>query len=124
MKPPKRGAIIKLSFNPQLGHEGIAKGDTRYASNLEQSGYRPALVLSNSRYNAATGWMVACPITAQVKGYPLEVLLPTTLQTQGVVLVNRIKALDWQARGYNLIEEAPPEVLEEVLEKVIALLEE
>jgi mRNA interferase MazF len=110
VKPPKRGAIIELSFNPQQGHE--------------QAGYRPALVLSNSAYNAATGLMVACPITSQVKGYPLEVVLPDGLRTQGAVLVNQLKALDWQARGYHLIEEAPAEVLEEVLEKIIALLEE
>jgi len=106
MQPPKRGAIVKLNF--QQG----------------QSGYRPALVLSNSRYTAATGLMVACPITSQIKGYPLEVILPEGLQTQGAVLVNQIKALDWQAQGYNLIEQAPPEVIEEVLEKIIALLDE
>ena len=110
MKTPKRGAIVKLNFNPQQGHE--------------QAGYRPALVVSNSRYNAATGLMVACPITSQVKGYGLEVLLPSHLQTQGAVLVNQIKALDWQARGYNLIEQAPPETLEEVLEKILALLDD
>lgn len=110
MKPPKRGSIVKLKFDPQLGHE--------------QAGYRPALVVSNSRYNAATGLMVACPITSQVKGYALEVLLPPELQTQGAVLVNQIKALDWQARGFNVIEEVSSDVMEEVLEKTIGLLEE
>lgn len=110
MKAPKRGAIIKLNFNPQQGHE--------------QADFRPALVLSNSRYNASTGMMVACPITSKVKGYGLEVMLPDHLHTAGVVLVNQIKALDWQTRGYTLVEQAPAEVVEEVLEKIIALLEE
>ncbi len=110
MKPPKRGSIVKLKFDPQVGHE--------------QAGYRPALVISNSRYNAATGLMVACPITNQAKGYPLEVLLPLELQTQGVVLTNQIKAMDWQARGFNMVEEVPSELMDEVLEKIIGLLEE
>lgn len=110
MKPPKRGSIVKLNFNPQQGHE--------------QMGYRPALVVSNSRYNAATGLMVACPITSKAKGYGLEVALPDGLETVGVVLVNQVKALDWQARGFNVVEQAPPEVMEEVLEKLIALLDD
>jgi mRNA interferase MazF len=110
MKAPQHGAIIKLNFNPQQGHE--------------QAGFRSALVVSNSRYNASTGMMVACPISSKVKGYGFEVLLPDHLQTSGVVLVNQIKALDWQSRGYTLVEQAPAEIVEEVLEKIIALLEE
>jgi mRNA interferase MazF len=36
----------------------------------EQSGRRPALVLSPSSYNNKVGLAILCPITSQVKGYP------------------------------------------------------
>lgn len=109
MNSPKRGAIIWVNFDPRRGHE--------------QAGYRPALVLSNTRYNLATGMLVACPITSQVKGYPLEVPLPEGIQTTGVVLANQVKALDWRTRHVRIVEPAPHELVEEVLDVLITLLE-
>ena len=53
---PERGHIVWLDFTPQIGHE--------------QSGRRPALVLSPSSYNHKTGLMICCPLTTRVKGYP------------------------------------------------------
>jgi mRNA interferase MazF len=60
---PARGDAIWITFNPQVGHE--------------QSGRRPALVLSPSSYNGKVGLAILCPITSQVKGYPWEVMIPT-----------------------------------------------
>ncbi len=108
MSVPERGDIVWVSFNPQIGHE--------------QSGRRPALVLSNTRYNAVTGMLIACPITSQVKGYPLEVPLPDGLKTSGVVLANQVKALDWQARGVTVIEQAPDELVNDVVDILETLL--
>ena len=105
---PKRGDIVWVNFNPTQGHE--------------QTGRRPALVLSNTRYNTATGMMIACPITGHVKGYPLEVPLPDGLKTKGVVLANQVKALDWQTRGFTPIESATDDLLENVLAVLEALL--
>ena len=59
---PERGDLVWLQFNPQAGHE--------------QSGLRPALVVSSTTYNEKTGLAIFCPITNQVKGYPFEVKLP------------------------------------------------
>ena len=39
----------------------------------EQSGKRPALVLSPQDYNRRTSLLIACPVTSKVKGYPFEV---------------------------------------------------
>ena len=46
---PEAGDIVWLEFDTQAGHE--------------QSGHRPALVVSPASYNAKTGLMVCCPLT-------------------------------------------------------------
>ncbi len=107
---PSRGDLVWLDFDPQLGHE--------------QAGRRPALVLSGRRYNAAAGMLIACPVTRQVKGYALEVPLPDTLQTRGVVLANQVRSLDWTLRRLRIIEQAGSEVVERVLDILVALLEQ
>jgi mRNA interferase MazF len=45
----------------------------------EQSGRRPAVVLSPADYNGKVGLAIVCPITSQIKGYPFEVLIPAGL---------------------------------------------
>ena len=106
---PQRGEIVRVSFNPQRGSE--------------QAGTRPALVLSNSAYNARTGMMLCCPVTSSIKGYSTEVALPDGLQTLGVVFASQIRALDWRVRSVEVIERVPDEVLEQVLDILIALME-
>ncbi|HJU22383.1 MAG TPA: type II toxin-antitoxin system PemK/MazF family toxin, partial [Casimicrobiaceae bacterium] len=44
---PDAGDIAWFNFSPHHGHE--------------QAGYRPALVLSPSRYNDETSLMICCP---------------------------------------------------------------
>ena len=81
---PAQGEIIWIDFDPQSGHE--------------QSGRRPALVISKTTYNQRIGRAFVCPITSKVKGYPFEVPIQTK-SVKGVVLSDHFKNLDWQARG-------------------------
>ena len=81
----EQGDVVWLDHDPQAGHE--------------QAGRRPALVLSPRAYNAATGLMLCCPITSQVKGYPFEVTLIGVKGVQEVVLSDRVRSLDWETRG-------------------------
>ena len=64
-----------------------------------------------------------CPVTSRVKGYPFEVLLPASGKVSGVVLADQLKSLGWEARQAKRIEGAHPEVVAEVLAKIMALLE-
>lgn len=105
---PERGDIISLQFSPQRGRE--------------QAGRRPALVLSPRTYNAKVGLAILCPITSRTKGYPFEVTLPRGLKTQGVILADHVKSLDWYMRGSMIIERVPPSVLAESLAKLALLL--
>ncbi len=105
---PERGDAVWIHFNPQAGHE--------------QTGHRPALVLSPAAYNGRVGLAILCPITTQVKGYPFEVQIPTGLVATGVVLADQIKNLDWQARNTSFLCKVPEETVEEVVQKLSALL--
>ena len=106
---PERGDIVWLQFNPQTGHE--------------QAGHRPALVVSPRAYNARVGLALFCPVTAQVKGYPFEVILPAGLAAQGAVLSDQIKSLDWRERKAKRVCTVPAEILEETVALILALVD-
>lgn len=105
---PDRGDIVWLNFTPQAGHE--------------QAGHRPALVLSPAQYNGASGLMLCCPMTTQVKGYPFEVPVDTLGGQSGVVLADQVKSVDWKARRAQRKGRASDAVIADVLARVQALL--
>jgi mRNA interferase MazF len=113
MKPifyaPERGDVVWISLAPQAGQE--------------QTGRRAAVVLSPQAYNSRVGLAVLCPITAHVKGYPFEVLIPPGLPIEGAVLADQVETLDWRAHRAELICSLPPAVVEEALGKLRTLLE-
>jgi len=104
---PDRGDIVWLDFDPQTGHE--------------QSGHRPAFVISPIAYNQRSNLALLCPITSKIKGWKFEVLLTDT-KIKGAILADRIKSLDWQARKINFIEKASDNIVNEVIGKIEALL--
>lgn len=104
---PGRGDIWWLPLGPTVGHE--------------QSGRRPALILSPEPYNGATGLALMCPITSVAKGYPFEVELPSAGQIHGVILSDHVRSIDWRARRARFASEVPEAVVAEVLAKVWAL---
>jgi mRNA interferase MazF len=106
---PDKGDLVWLDFDPQAGHE--------------QSGRRPAFVLSPARYNAKTGLMLCCPLTTQVKGYPFEVALEGSRKVQGVILADQVKSLDWRVRRAEKKGAVSQAVLDEVVDKIKAILE-
>lgn len=105
---PDRGDIVWLTFELPAGHE--------------QSGRRPAVVLSPALYNARSGLALFAPVTSQVKGYPFEVLLPADSNVSGAVLADHLKSLDWRARKAKFIKRLPASVLEQVLRRAAVLL--
>ncbi len=105
---PERGHAVWITLNPQAGHE--------------QTGRRPAVVLSPAAYNGKVGLAIFCPITNQIKGYPFEVLIPQGLAVTGAVLADQVKSLDWRARRAELISLLPEATVAEVLQKLGTLL--
>lgn len=105
---PARGDIVWLNFFPQTGHE--------------QSGKRPALVLSHIEYNRKTGMAIFCPITSKSKGYPFEIKLKLKKIT-GVVLSDQIKNLDYKARQAEFVEKATDTILKKIIENINLLID-
>ncbi len=105
---PERGDIIQLELNPRTGSE--------------QAGYRPAIIISPLAYNRISKIVLICPITSQKKGWPFEVELPAQSQTYGVVLVDQLRAVDYIARKAVFVEQAPPELIDEILARLEPLL--
>ena len=105
---PRCGDVVWINLNPQSGHE--------------QTGRRPALVLSPESYNRKTGLAIFCPVTSQIKGYPFEVLIPASLPVAGDILSDQVKSLDWRARKAKLIYILPENAVTEVMEKLGTLI--
>lgn len=104
---PDRLDLIWLKMDPQAGRE--------------QSGRRPALVISPLEYNCKIGLAIVCPVTSRIKGYPFEVSFAGD-RIEGAVLADHIKSVDWRARGARFIERAPARLLRDVLERIAPLI--
>ncbi len=104
---PDKGDIVWVILNPRVGHE--------------QSGRRPAIVLSTRYFSERTGLAVICPITSQIKGLPFEVELQGT-KTAGAVLPIHLKSIDIAARKTSFIEAAPPAIVATVISRVQTIL--
>ena len=106
---PRAGDIHWAIFDPSLG--------------TEQAGQRPALVISDSAYNARSNRIVVCPITSRIRDWPFDLRLPDGAKTRGVVLCDQIRALDKQARLHGLVERVPDVFLADVRRVLSTLLE-
>lgn len=100
--------IVWLNFNPQTGRE--------------QSGSRPAVVISPKIYNEKSKSAIFLPITNQEKGYPFEIKIPSGLKVQGVILSDQIKSLDWNHREAQFACKLPKDILKKALNKLTVLL--
>jgi mRNA interferase MazF len=81
---PNAGDLIWTDFAPTRGRE--------------QTGRRPALVVSSRVFTVMTGLALVCPITSRVRPFPTSVVLPSGLPVSGEVLISNIRSIDTLAR--------------------------
>ncbi|HET6239287.1 MAG TPA: type II toxin-antitoxin system PemK/MazF family toxin [Acetobacteraceae bacterium] len=105
---PARGDFVRVVLDPRVGRE--------------QSGERPALVLSDRDFNALTGYIFCAPITGTQHGWPFEVPIAPGGKVAGVVLADQSKSIDYAARHVRYIAGSPSGLVETVLERVLANL--
>jgi mRNA interferase MazF len=104
---PDAGDIVMMDFDPQVGRE--------------QAKRRPAMVLTDQRYNRASGLAVVCPLTSKRKPYPFS--LPITLaEIEGAVLVDQLKSMDWETRKAKFYSKAEPALVSKVRQYLAVLL--
>lgn len=87
---PKQGDVVFLNFNPTKGHE--------------QSGFRPAVVISNNIFNENTKMVMVLPITSNTKEFPTHYKLEDTKNVQGSVLCEHIRSIDYEIRNLKFAE--------------------
>jgi mRNA interferase MazF len=105
---PDRGDFVWIDLNPRQGRD--------------QSGHRPALVISPKAYNRKTSLCVVCPATRQAKGYPFEVAVHTADGSASVILADHVRSVDWKTRRVRRIDKVSEQVLGEVVGRLEALL--
>ena len=87
---PEQGDIVFLDFNPIKRHE--------------QSGFRPAIVISTNVFNQNTKMVIVCPITSNEKEFPTHYILEDTKKVHGSVLCEHIRSIDYEIRNLKFVE--------------------
>ena len=105
---PVQGDIIKINLNPKQGHE--------------QAGYRPYICLSNKIINDIANIAVFAPISNTKRSYPLYISL-NNMKTTGVVMLDQLVTIDYNARGFDFVESVPQVMIDELLEKVVLVFQ-
>src|SRR5271155_3818230 len=105
---PEAGDLIWVDFDPRVGRE--------------QSGRRPAVVVSPAEFCRVTKFAIVCPITSRVHPFGTSVVLPMGLPVSGEILTSHVRSIDTVARPISYASAAvPAEILHEVRMKLAAL---
>ena len=96
----RSGDVVWVDFDPAFGHE--------------QSGRRPALVMSTIAYNQRASAVLVCPITSSVKSWPFRFALPTGGKISGYVLFDQIKSIDKRRVKSDVIERLERATFDEI----------
>jgi len=105
---PMQGDIIKINLDPKQGHE--------------QKGYRPYICLSHHLVSDYANIAVFAPISNTSRQYPFYVPLEKTKST-GVVLLDQLVTIDYNARQWNYIETVDNDFMNELLKKVVVIFQ-
>ena len=106
---PKQGDICYMDFAPTKGRE--------------QTGVRPAIVISRDNYNKYTNLAVLCPITTNTKKFPTHYELMNTKKVKGAVLCEHIRSVDFKALKLSFVEKVATEELEEIIDIINGIIE-
>ncbi len=98
---PSQGDLVIIHFRPQVGPE--------------QTGKRPALVVSNNQFHQRTNLMIVCPITNTDRGFPLHVPLKEEMNTKGFIMCEHVTSMDYEARGAQFKECVDQATMDKVL---------
>jgi mRNA interferase MazF len=102
------GDIIWVDFGPPMGHE--------------QSGRRPALIISPRSYNERSSLILVCPITRNVAPWAFKIEIQAPSRINGAVLVDQIRSIDRQIRFVRRVDRVGSETLHQVHGLIVSLI--
>lgn len=102
---PEAGDVVWIDFDPRVERD--------------QSGRRPALVVSPAAFWEASGFVIVCPVTSQVRTLGTSVMLPAGLE----VLASHVRSIDTAAQPIAFAgASVPRDILADVRAKLAALI--
>ena len=120
---PKRGDFIHFNASPSVGQE--------------MAGPHFALVMSPLSYSKKTGMAIVLIGTSKLKApshprysnathIPRGIISPTQGNPtgEGVLFCDAVRQIDWRERGASYAGEAPREFVEDVLDRLLAVMED
>jgi mRNA interferase ChpB len=112
---PNKGDILHVDFDPASGHE--------------MKGEHYCLVVSSEKFNGRFRLAMVCPISsgkAQMAsaGGTLVSLDGFGLDVYGNVHIHQLTTIDYESRNAQLRAKAPAELVNEVLYRLLPILEE
>ena len=105
----KQGDVLKISFEPQKGHE--------------QAGYRPAVVVSNRLMNNRVSIAFLCPVTHTDRHNPFHYELNGYPFVDGFVMCDQLKTMDVLARECKIIGHLSESDIIEIIRRIEMLIE-
>ena len=106
---PDAGDLVWADLDPRVGRE--------------QSGRRPALVISPMAFFQASRFAIVCPITSRARPFASSVVLPAGLPIEGEILTSHVRSIDTLARPIaSTGATVPPVILAEVRAKLATLI--
>lgn len=114
---PNRGDLVHMNFSPSAGHE---MAERHYA-----------IVLSPLKYNRQARMALVCPITSRTRGWAWEIELPAGLlppksgvgDVRSFIISDAVRQVDYREREMEFVAVAPVAIVEEVLDKLLTVLE-
>jgi len=85
-------------------------------------GTRPAVVVSQTRFNRQMGFVFVCPISNTQRRNPFYVAIPALAAVTGVIMTDQLRSLDYRARTAEFMGECPDSLFEEVLRRIKPIL--
>ncbi len=111
MSSPTRGEVWRVDFSPTRGHE--------------QAGVRPALIVSDDRFNLGpSGLVIVLPLTTTTRGYPFHIEVnpaESGLERISFIMADQIRTVS-KDRLLEYLGSIGPETLDEVDEAMRILL--
>lgn len=105
----KQGDVVKVSFDPQKGHE--------------QAGYRPAIVVSNRLMNDRLSLVYMCPVTHTDRNNPFHYELKGYSFVNGCVMCDQMKSMDTNSRTITKIGSLKEADIREIISRIGMLIE-
>ena len=105
----KQGDVVKVSFDPQMGHE--------------QAGYRPAVVISNRLMNDRLSLVYMCPVTHTNRSNPFHYELKGYPFADGYVMCDQMKSMDINSRVFTKIGSLKDADIREIISRIEMLIE-